>query len=636
MRAAWLARIFLIAVSMATEAAAAGAGTPAEAKALSERIKETVAALGYSEKTATDFVKLVATWEAGDGGRAVSNWSARLDQARREFSEGTVSQREMVRTQIAVVKALNSTIKVEIGHHWKKGYSYLPDIIEHKKARSLGYVQVFTILGKSVGLSVEAIGVAYPLPNRQAVKPGHTACVVRLDDGRFVMVDLTFEPILSKPFDWGTAYRAAGNYLELTGRGRAPGMHRRIQLLDTNGLISRIYTSRGDFISTAGKHEKALKYYTKALSLTPANAVTYRTRAATYSLMGEYDKALADLKRALELDPEYADAYLAIGYVHNARGNQDKAIECYLKANELDPWYAAAYFNRGCIYGGANEDRKAFQCLHKAIDLDPEFVSAYVIRGYLYDREGEYAKALADFDKAIQLEPEHTDAYLSRGITYTNCGWTAKAAADFAKCIELDPDNPYPYYNRARLYILPGAMPPERRIEILDDVNKAIELDPTFVDAYMLKGNFFFRTQVYDLAIKEYTKAIALDPKYAKAYADRGGSHYELGSFAKAIPDLSKAIELDPNVANAYLYRGLGYVELGKYKEAVPDLGKAIQRNPRNPKLYYKQGICHAELGHEAEAARDLMKAVRLDPGWAGRAEAAAKKYGLELHFDDL
>ena len=58
------------------------------------------------------------------------------------------------------------------------------------------------------------------------------------------------------------------------------------------GLISRIYTSRGDFITTAGEPEKALKYYAKALALSPANAVTYRARGCTYTVMGELNKAM--------------------------------------------------------------------------------------------------------------------------------------------------------------------------------------------------------------------------------------------------------------------------------------------------------------------------------------------------------
>ena len=84
------------------------------------------------------------------------------------------------------------------------------------------------------------------------------------------------------------------------------------------------------------------------------------------------------------------------------------------------------------------------------------------------------------------------------------------------------------------------------------DYTKAIELDPTYVDAYYNRGNAKCRSQDYKGAIVDYSKAIELDPSYTKAYTyiSRGVAKYYSSDTDGACLDWNKAGELGE--ADAY------------------------------------------------------------------------------------
>ena len=634
MKVLWLAPIVLATVCIGAKAATPPSGVPADGKPLSERIKNAVTGLGYSEKVAGDFVKMVAAWKTEDGRAVVAIWNAKLDLARRKLREGTLSQAKLIELEIGVAKRLSARMRKEIAHHWK-GFSHLPDVMRHKRACSLGYAQMFYILGGSVGLSVEALELSYPIPGRQPANEDDTACIVRLADTRVVTVDPAFEPMVSKPFELGSAYRQVGHYLELADAGNRPGMHRRTRCLDKKGLVSRICTSRGSVASVAGRYAEALQYHGRALALDPASAAAYRARGCTLRGLGKFDEAMADFKRALELDPQHALAYADIGYCYWLQGDSKAARANYAKATELHPWHAEPYYGLGVICSKGRDFQRALAHYSKAIELNAEYTFAYVSRGGVYRLLGEHRKALVDFDKALKLEPENADAYHGRGMSYEAYGWASAAIEDYSKAIALDPNNPHTYYQRAHARLGAGSYEGEDGAKFLDDLKQAIKLKPDFKKAYALRADFFIQTKAPDLAIRALDKALELDPKYAHAYAKRGIAHYLCNDFARAIADYSKAIELDPGTANAHLHRGFAYFVTRQYEKAIADLTKAREQHKKNDELYYKRGVCYAELGKKEQATKDLAEAARLNPGCANLVEAAARKYRLDVRYDD-
>jgi tetratricopeptide (TPR) repeat protein len=84
--------------------------------------------------------------------------------------------------------------------------------------------------------------------------------------------------------------------------------------------------------------------------------------------------------------------------------------------------------------------------------------------------------------------------------------------------------------------------------EAISDYTKAIEIDPTKVDAYFNRGLIYGDSDKHTKVLIEMNKVIELDPKYAKAYECRGLSNAFLGKTGEAKKDLQKAVELDPDL----------------------------------------------------------------------------------------
>lgn len=87
---------------------------------------------------------------------------------------------------------------------------------------------------------------------------------------------------------------------------------------------------------------------------------------------------------------------------------------------------------------------------------------------------------------------------------YTNSSTQPRTAADF--------------YERAMEYA--AQQEHEKAIIVC---NKAIELDPNYSDAYILRGDLWSKNWVfYDKAIDDYTMAIHINPKDSRAFQRRG------------------------------------------------------------------------------------------------------------------
>lgn len=79
---------------------------------------------------------------------------------------------------------------------------------------------------------------------------------------------------------------------------------------------------------------------------------------------------------------------------------------------------------------------------------------------------------------------------------------------------------------------------------ILNDYDKATQIDPKMPFAWFNRGNILAEQKDYRNAIANYSKAIELEKDFAEAYFNRGLTRLYLGEKTSGIEDLSKAGEL--------------------------------------------------------------------------------------------
>ncbi len=95
-------------------------------------------------------------------------------------------------------------------------------------------------------------------------------------------------------------------------------------------------------------------------------------------------------------------------------------------------------------------------------------------------------------------------------------------------------------------------------------------------------------------ALNEVNKAIELEPKSSEAYVSHGVGNYYLpaalgGGMELAIKDFQKAIDLNPKSHEAYLWLGIALRKDNKPAEAHKALAKSLELNPN--RVWTKQQI---------------------------------------------
>lgn len=158
----------------------------------------------------------------------------------------------------------------------------------------------------------------------------------------------------------------------------------------------------------------------------------------------------------------------------------------------------------------------------------------------------------------------------------------------------------------------------------LDDLNKAIELDPDLADAYTERAALYAQNLPtsyggYAKAIADYTRYFELKPKDASFRHNRGLYYEQLGQYDDAIADYSMVIEDDSMdfshegdgtnklIALDRFYRGRIYQWHKKdYNKAISDYTAAIQLDPQLDGPHRYRGECYQSLGEPEKAQQDF------------------------------
>lgn len=103
-------------------------------------------------------------------------------------------------------------------------------------------------------------------------------------------------------------------------------------------------------------------------------------------------------------------------------------------------------------------------------------------------------------------------------------------------------------------------------------------------------------------AIANFRKAINLDPSYTDAYVRLGVTLLDTGEAHKAMKALNKAVSLSPASFKALYQRGRALLSLSLYDQALADLSRATSLCDTHANAHKLMGDCFSALGDEDKA----------------------------------
>jgi tetratricopeptide (TPR) repeat protein len=143
---------------------------------------------------------------------------------------------------------------------------------------------------------------------------------------------------------------------------------------------------------------------------------------------------------------------------------------------------------------------------------------------------------------------------------------------------------------------------------------RALALDPEYVDALVGLGEVEGRLGHLEAALGRIDAAIEIDPRRTSAHLAEGRVCELLGRTDDALAAYFRALQLDPTSAPALLRAATIQVARGQYDQALARLDDAVELAPDDPESRYQRGRAHLALKHVPAALADLRFAAARFP----------------------
>ncbi len=273
-----------------------------------------------------------------------------------------------------------------------------------------------------------------------------------------------------------------------------------------------------------GRTGEALRHFTAAVKVNPADAAAWSNLAALCIASMLPEDALAHSGKALALKPEYPEALHTRGDALRLLRRSAEAVLCYDKALAVRPGYAEALNNRAIALRDLGRFEEALASCDEAIALTPEAAVPRNSRAALLQDLDRHSEALASCSEALALSPDYFEALSNQGTSFRALKRPEEALVSFARALAIKPDSPEILNNRGLA---------------LADLNRAEE------------------------GLASIARAVTLKPGYAEAHANMSVLFCELGRFGEANRAIRQAIALEPR-------RGMFYYTFAECCQLVP------------------------------------------------------------------
>jgi TolB-like protein/DNA-binding winged helix-turn-helix (wHTH) protein/cytochrome c-type biogenesis protein CcmH/NrfG len=269
--------------------------------------------------------------------------------------------------------------------------------------------------------------------------------------------------------------------------------------------------------------------------------------------------------------------------------------------------------------------RRALQYFDQAATEDPSYALAWAGIAFAAitsvrtaDADPNVAKpiALQALEQAERLGPDLAETQYARGYYALFGDLDSREAAKIARvAIALDPNNAQAHMLLAMALML------DQRVEALEMMRRARELDPMFALAFANSANAALAAGDIEGGLEFSTQTIAINPEFWLGHYYLGRARNALGDAEGALRAYSDAARLSDGHSLTYQARAALLVELGRMDETQALLAEMAARAERQYVPAYSFAVVNALLGDVNRALDWLARAVEArDVGLSGFA----------------
>jgi tetratricopeptide (TPR) repeat protein len=146
---------------------------------------------------------------------------------------------------------------------------------------------------------------------------------------------------------------------------------------------------------------------------------------------------------------------------------------------------------------------------------------------------------------------------------------------------------------------------------VLSDQGNIAPGSPAF---YVAQGDLADNRREWDKAIAYYSQAIQLNPSYADAYIGLAGEYYQKGQYELEVENYKKAVQLDPRNPDACYYLGTAYEDIGELDEAIKQYLTTLKLDPNYKDAFRDLAFVYLARGNKGEAMKLIPQLAKLNP----------------------
>ena len=223
--------------------------------------------------------------------------------------------------------------------------------------------------------------------------------------------------------------------------------------------------------------------------------------------------------------------------------------------------------------------------------------------GDWYFNERHYTLAILTYKRALELDPECAAIHHRLGLAYYKEGEFDDAKDAFQKAISLNSSSAHYHYSLGQLLQdysdLDGAW-----VEAVHEFTKAIELDPSYVEAWYDRGSLYDKRGELEKACHDFQQVVTQMPNYAARY-NLAVLYIKRQMWAEAQEVLEEILSIEPNDSDAYYHLADVHLQRsGDLSLAIDCLKSALERDPDHLDARFALGLLYAKNRHNYHECR--------------------------------
>ncbi|MBQ9817368.1 MAG: tetratricopeptide repeat protein [Proteobacteria bacterium] len=388
----------------------------------------------------------------------------------------------------------------------------------------------------------------------------------------------------------------------------------------SGGGSARSATGSSKIIDASGKRavvkESAIVKFEEATKLAKSNPTA----------------AIEAFNAAANEEDNFAEAYYNIGLLQQQLGNFKDARDAYEKAISIRPDMPNSYTNEAKMLIDEGKYDEAESLLLKVADdktgIAPFNVEANLNLGMLYRRKGEeiLEKERGGVEPKFSMEGAENKGEIKNKEAYD---MFAKSVVYVRRALAGDSNNIYCYENLSAVYYLMNSLEVARLVceqatikysEYNEELKKQLaagritqeELErksytPKDLSAiYNTSGLIYLAEGEVSMGNAEFKKAVEADPTNIQAMLNVAGIAVNVQDYRLAYDLYNKVLALEPNNVEAYLSKAVAARGLNNLDEAEKIYREIIKDHPDYPQAQFNLIVLYQEYYLKIDEARQM------------------------------